>query len=50
MLTLERPHIETRAWLDGRALGTSNSLSTPHEYELGNERRPWQTSADDPRR
>ena len=34
-LTLERPHIETRAWLDDRELGTSNSLSTPHEYDLG---------------
>ena len=40
MLTLERPHIETRAWLDGRALGTSNSLSTPHEYELGTNVAP----------
>ena len=35
MLSLERPHIETRAWLDDRELGTSNSLSTPHEYDLG---------------
>ncbi len=34
VITLERPHIETRAWLDGRALGTSNSLSTPHESNL----------------
>ena len=40
MLTLERSHIETRAWLDGRALGTSNSLSTPHEYELGTNAAP----------
>jgi len=40
VLTLERPHIETRAWLDGRALGKSNSLSTPHEYELGTNVAP----------
>jgi beta-galactosidase/beta-glucuronidase len=35
VLTLERPHIETRAWLDDRALGVNNSLSTPHAYDLG---------------
>ena len=40
VLTLERPHIETCAWLDGRALGTSNSLSTSHEYELGTNVAP----------
>ena len=34
-LTLERPHWETRVWLDGRLVGTNNSLSTPHEYSLG---------------
>ncbi|MBE2215301.1 MAG: glycoside hydrolase [Opitutaceae bacterium] len=32
---LERPHWETRAWLDDRALGRNDSLSTPHEYDLG---------------
>jgi hypothetical protein len=35
VLTLERPHWETRVWVDGRALGSNNSLSTPHEYDLG---------------
>ena len=35
VLTLERPHWETRVWLDQRAVGTNNSLSTPHEYDLG---------------
>jgi hypothetical protein len=35
VLTLERPHWETRVWLDGNAIGTNNSLSTPHEYDLG---------------
>jgi hypothetical protein len=34
-LFLERCHWETRAWLDGRALGLENSLSAPHEYPLG---------------
>ena len=35
VLTLERPHWETRVWVDGRFFGTNNSLSTPHEYDLG---------------
>ncbi len=35
VLTLERPHIETRAWLDDRELGVNNSLSTPHVRDLG---------------
>jgi len=35
VLTLERPHWETRVWVDGKILGTNNSLGTPHEYDLG---------------
>jgi len=35
VLTLERPHWETRVWLDGKIFGTNNSLGTPHEYDLG---------------
>jgi hypothetical protein len=35
VLTLERPHWETRVWVDGKILGTNNSLGTPHEYVLG---------------
>lgn len=35
VLFLERSHWETQAWLDGRPLGLRNSLSTPHNYELG---------------
>ena len=35
VLHLERAHWETRAWLDGRDLGSNDSLSTPHEYDLG---------------
>jgi hypothetical protein len=35
VLTLERPHWETRVWLDGREIGMNRSLSTPHVYSLG---------------
>ena len=35
VLHLERPHWQTIAWLDGRILGSNDSLSTPHEYDLG---------------
>jgi hypothetical protein len=35
VLSLERPHWGTRVWLDGRLLGTNDSLSTPHEYDCG---------------
>jgi hypothetical protein len=35
VLRLERPHWQTRAWLGGRELGARDSLSVPHEYELG---------------
>ncbi|HWX22392.1 MAG TPA: discoidin domain-containing protein [Candidatus Binatia bacterium] len=35
VLTFERPHWETRVWLDGKQIGSNNSLSTPHEYDLG---------------
>ncbi len=34
-LTLERPHWQTRVWLDDRELGTNDSLSTAHRYDLG---------------
>ncbi len=35
VLHLERPHWQTTAWLDGRVIGSSDSLSTPHEHDLG---------------
>ncbi len=35
VLFLERPHWETRVWVDDRLVGTNNALSTPHEYDLG---------------
>ena len=39
-LHLERPHWQTIAWLDGRVVGSNDSLSTPHEYELGDALAP----------
>ena len=35
VLSLERPHWETRVWLDGKIIGTNDSLATPHEYDFG---------------
>ncbi|MBM3861274.1 MAG: glycoside hydrolase [Verrucomicrobia bacterium] len=35
VLHLERPHWETRVWLDEQLFGSNNSLSTPHDYDLG---------------
>ncbi len=34
-LFLERCHWVTNVWVDGRYVGSRNSLSTPHEYDLG---------------
>lgn len=33
-LELERPHWETRVWVDSAFAGSNNSLSTPHGYDL----------------
>lgn len=33
-LHLERCHWETTLWVDGKKIGTQNSLSVPHRYEL----------------
>ncbi len=35
VLFLERAHWETCLWVDGHMVGTNDSLSTPHEYDLG---------------
>jgi hypothetical protein len=35
VLSLERPHWETRVWVDGRPQGVCNALGTPHEHDLG---------------
>ena len=40
ILSLERPHWETRAWLDDQPLGRQDSLSTPHSYDLGPNLKP----------
>ena len=34
-LLLERPHWKTTAWLDDREIGSNDSLSVAHEYDLG---------------
>jgi len=34
-LFMERTHWVTRAWLDGKPLGTQESLIAPHVYDLG---------------
>jgi beta-galactosidase len=40
VLFLERPHWESRVWLDDQLVGTNNSLCTPHEFELGVSLKP----------
>jgi GH18 family chitinase len=35
VLHLERPHWQTVVWLDGDVVGSNDSLSTPHEHDLG---------------
>jgi hypothetical protein len=35
VIFLERVHWESRVWVDDRLVGTNDSLSTPHEYDLG---------------
>lgn len=39
-LFLERPHWQTRLWVDGQEIGTQDSLSTPHIYDLGTRLAP----------
>lgn len=33
-LFFERPHIESRVWIDSKEVGMQNSLSTPHVFDL----------------
>jgi hypothetical protein len=35
LLHLERVHWQSSAWVDGKLVGKSNSLGTPHEFDLG---------------
>ncbi len=44
VLLLERPHWETRVYLDGKYIGSNDSLSVPHEYDLGTEVKPGEHS------
>ncbi|MEO5911067.1 MAG: sugar-binding domain-containing protein [Pelobium sp.] len=39
-LFLERAHIETLLWVDGKAIGMQNSLVAPHVYALGTALKP----------
>jgi len=34
VLHLERPHWQTRVWVNNEPVGMQNSLSTPHEYDV----------------
>ncbi len=36
VLHLERVHWHSTCWIDGREVGKSDSLGTPHEFDLGN--------------
>ena len=36
ILTLERCHWVTNLWVDGKSLGSENSLATPHRFYLSN--------------
>lgn len=40
VLTLERPHWQTVVWMDDRIIGSNDSLSTPHVYDLGTALAP----------
>ncbi len=34
VLHLERPHWQTRVWIDGKEAGSQDSLGVPHEYDI----------------
>ena len=40
ILFLERPHIETTVWINGKKAGMQNSLCVPHEYDITRYVRP----------
>ena len=44
VLFLERPHIETTVYVNGRKAGHQMSLSTPHEYDVTDLVRPGRTN------
>ncbi|MDF1576116.1 MAG: beta-galactosidase [Bacteroidales bacterium] len=40
VLSLERPHWETKLWIDDQEIGMQNSLATPHSYRLTGQLDP----------
>ncbi|MDP4226332.1 MAG: beta-glucuronidase, partial [Bacteroidota bacterium] len=40
VLFLERPHWQTTVWVDNILIGSQNSLSTPHDYDLTSSLAP----------
>jgi hypothetical protein len=40
VLHLERPHWETKLWIDDQEIGMQNSLATPHSYHLNTQLDP----------
>ncbi len=40
VLHLERPHWQTRVWVNDELVGDQNSLSTPHEFNLSKIAKP----------
>jgi len=40
VLHLERPHWETKLWIDDQEIGMQNSLGTPHTYNLNGRLNP----------
>jgi hypothetical protein len=42
-LCLERPHWHTTVWVDGSRVGSDDSLSTPHEYDVTDAVTPGET-------
>ena len=43
ILFLERPHIETRVWINHKEVGMRNSLCVPHIYDLTETAKPGKT-------
>jgi len=39
-LLLEHPHFITRVWIDSMEIGTQNSMSVPHEFDLTDKIKP----------
>ena len=44
VLFLERPHIETELWVNGKKIGSDNSLCVPHCYDLTDAVKPGENT------